>query len=220
MICGMLAVRVADGADDEGDAGLVESAVGVVEAGGDAGGDAGCQPQEPVLPAAAGKEPGIAAADDGLPVDVGEFGAAVGERGAGGDGAGEVVAVQLSGADDQVAGCVEGAEPGGSGAGSGGQAGLAGLDGGHDCCSLGDGAGAGSWRMRAVSRVSWRSRVISSCWAAIRARAWLRMPASSLMVASDRARRSFSRAISFWRRVLDGAQDSDGRGLQRYRGCR
>lgn len=122
MICGTLAVRVADSADDEGDAGLAESAEGVVEVDGDAGGDAGCQPQDPVLPAAAGKEPGIASADDGLPVDMGEFGAAVGERGAGGDEAGEVVAVQPSGADDQVAGCLEGVEPGGSGADSVGQA--------------------------------------------------------------------------------------------------
>jgi len=69
MICGTLAVRVADGSDDEGDAGLVESAEGVVEVGRDAGGDAGCQPQDPVLAAAAGKEPGVAAADVGLPVD-------------------------------------------------------------------------------------------------------------------------------------------------------
>jgi hypothetical protein len=36
---------------------------------------------------------------------MGEFGAVVGERGAGGGEAGEVVAVQSSGADDQVAGC-------------------------------------------------------------------------------------------------------------------
>ena len=55
MICGTLAVRVADSGDDEGDAGLVESAEGVVDVDGDAGGDAGCQPQDPVLPAAAGK---------------------------------------------------------------------------------------------------------------------------------------------------------------------
>jgi hypothetical protein len=78
-IVGTLAVGVADGADDEGDAGPVESAEGVVEVDGDAGRNAGCQPQDPVLPAAAGKKPCIAAADDGLPVDVGEFGDAVGE---------------------------------------------------------------------------------------------------------------------------------------------
>jgi len=74
-IGGALAVRVTDSADDEGDAGLVESAEGVVEVDWDADGDAGCQPQDPALPAAAGKEPGIAGGDDGLPVDVGEFGA-------------------------------------------------------------------------------------------------------------------------------------------------
>ena len=45
------------------------------------------------------------------------------------DEAGEVVAVQPSGADDQVAGCFEGVESGGAGADSVGQAGLAGLDG-------------------------------------------------------------------------------------------
>ena len=103
MICGTLAVCVADSADDEGDAGLVGSAEGVVEVGGDAGGDAGCQPQDPVLPGAAGKEPGIAAGDGGLPVDVGELGGAAGDRGGGGDEAGEVVAVQPAGADDQGA---------------------------------------------------------------------------------------------------------------------
>jgi hypothetical protein len=85
-IGGALAVRVTDSADDEGDAGLVESAEGVVEVDWDADGDAGCQPQDPALPAAAGKEPGIAGGDDGLPVDVGEFGAAVGDRGDRADG--------------------------------------------------------------------------------------------------------------------------------------
>ena len=99
------------GSDDEGNAGLVEPAEGVVEVDGDAGGDAGCQSQDPVFSAAAGQEPGIAAADGGLPVDAGEFGDAVGERGAGADEAGEVVAVHPSGADDQVAGCFEGVEP-------------------------------------------------------------------------------------------------------------
>ena len=126
MICGTLAVRVADSADDEGDAGLVESAEGVVKVDGDAGGDAGCQPQDPVLPAAAGKEPGIAAADDGLPVDMGEFGDAVGDRGAGADETAEVVAVQPSGADDQFAGCFGGLESGGAGADSVGQPGVCG----------------------------------------------------------------------------------------------
>lgn len=125
---GTLAVRVPDSTDEEADAGLVESAEGVVEVDGGAGGDAGCHAQEPVFPAAAGKEPGIAAADDGLPVDMGEFGDAVGERGAGADEAGEVVAVHPSGADDQVAGCFEGVEPGGAGADSVGKAGFAGLD--------------------------------------------------------------------------------------------
>src|ERR1039457_171552 len=208
-IGGTPAVRVPDGAGDEADAGLVESAEGVVEVDRDAGGDAGCQPQDPVLPAAAGKEPGIAAADDGLPVDVGEFGDAVGERGAGADEAGEVVAVQPSGADDQLAGCFEGVEPAGAGADSAGQAGFAGLDGGHDwCCSLGEGAGAGSRRMRAASCTSWRSRVISSCWAASRAMAWPRKPASSLIVASDWARRSFSRVISSLRRAAWASRGS------------
>src|SRR5487761_1194509 len=155
MTGGTLPVGVADGADDEADAGLVESAEGVVEVDGDAGGDACCQPQDPVLPAAAGKEPGIAAADDGLPVDVGEFGGAAGDRGDGADEAGEVVAVQPSGADVQVAGCFEGVEPGGAGVDSAGQSGFAGLDGGHDrCCSSGE--GAASRRMPAASRASWR----------------------------------------------------------------
>jgi hypothetical protein len=107
LIDGTLPVRVADGAGDEADAGLVESAERFVEVDGDAGGDAGRHPQDPVLPAAAGKEPGIAAADDGLPVDVGQFGDAVGDRGDGADERAEVVAVQPSGADDQVAGCFE-----------------------------------------------------------------------------------------------------------------
>jgi len=86
-----------DGADDEADAGLVESAERIVEVDRDPGGDAGCQPQDPVLPAAAGKEPRIAAADGGLPVDMGEFGDVVGDRGDGADEAGEVVAVQTPG---------------------------------------------------------------------------------------------------------------------------
>jgi len=85
VIGGTLPVGMADGADDEADAGAVESAEGVVEVDGDPGGDAGCQPQDPVLPAAAGEEPGIAAGDGGLPVDVGELGGAAGDRGGGGD---------------------------------------------------------------------------------------------------------------------------------------
>jgi hypothetical protein len=123
---GTLAVGVADGLDDEGDAGLVESGQRAVEVDGDAGGDAGCQPQDPVLSAAAGKVPGIAAGDGGLPVDVGEFGDAVGERGAGADETGEVAAVQPSGADDQLAGCFEGVEPGGAGTDGAGDIGLRG----------------------------------------------------------------------------------------------
>ena len=112
VIGGTRPVGMADGeADAEADAGAVESAEGVVEVDGDPGGDAGCQPQDPVLPAAAGEEPGIAAGDGGLPVDVGELGGAAGDRGGGGDEAGEVVAVQPAGADDQVAGCFEGVEP-------------------------------------------------------------------------------------------------------------
>jgi hypothetical protein len=54
---GALAVGVADGADDEADVCVVESAERVVEVDGDADGDAGGQPQYPVLPAAAGQEP-------------------------------------------------------------------------------------------------------------------------------------------------------------------
>jgi hypothetical protein len=75
VIGGTLPVGMADGADDKADAGAVESAEGVVvEGNGDPGGGAGCQPRDPVLPVAAGEEPGTAAGDGGLPVDVGEFG--------------------------------------------------------------------------------------------------------------------------------------------------
>lgn len=126
IIGGTLAVGVADGPDDEGDAGVVESGQRVVEVDGDSGGDAGCQSQDPVLPAAAGKTPCFAAGDGGLPVDVGEFGDAVGERGAGADEAGEVVAAEPSGADDQFAGGFEGVEPGGAGTDSTGDTGLRG----------------------------------------------------------------------------------------------
>jgi len=116
MIGGTLAVGVADDEGDEGDAGVVESGQRVVEVDGDCGGDAGWgQSQDPVLPAAAGKTPCFAAGDGGRPVDVGEFGDAVGERGAGADEAGEVVAAEPSGADDQFAGGFEGVEPGGTG---------------------------------------------------------------------------------------------------------
>src|SRR6266568_1970102 len=143
MISGTLPIRVADGEVD-----------------GDAVSDAGCQPQDPVLPAAAGKEPAIAAADDGLPVDMGEFGDAVGDRGAGGDEAGEVIAVQPSGADDQFAGCFEGVESGGAGADGVSQSGFRGMGAGHDgFCSLA--AGAGRRRTPAARWASWRSRVIS-----------------------------------------------------------
>src|SRR5271165_3420011 len=198
VIGGTLPVGMADGADDEADAGAVESAEGVVEVDGDPGGDAGCQPQDPVLPAAAGEEPGIAAGDGGLPVDVGELGGAE---------AGEVVAVQPAGADDQVAGCFEGVEPGGAGADSVSESGFLGPGAGHGrFCSFA--AGTGSRRMPAAGRVSWRSRVISSCWAAIRARAWPRKPASSLIVASDWARRFFSRVISSLRRVTWASRGS------------
>src|ERR1035441_743433 len=141
-IGGTLAVRVADGADDECDAGVVESAERFVEVDGDASSDAGCQPQDPVLPAAAGKEPGIVAADDGLPVDVGELGDAVGDRGDGADETAEVVAVQPSAADDQIAGCFERVEAGGAGADGVGQPGFCGMDAGHDgFCSLAAGTG-------------------------------------------------------------------------------
>ena len=165
MIGGTRPVGMADGeADAEADAGAVESAEGVVEVDGDPGGDAGCQPQDPVLPAAAGEEPGIAAGDGGLPVDVGELGGAAGDRGGGGDEAGEVVAVQPAGADDQVAGCFEGVEPARrrwrgqrqrvrvprAGRWS------------WQVLLLNCG-GAGSRRMPAAGRVSRRSRVISSC---------------------------------------------------------
>src|SRR6266446_43494 len=84
-VSGALAVGVAGGADDEADAGLVEAAEGVVKVDGDADGDAGGQPQYPVLAAAAGEVTGIAAGDGGLPVDLGQLGDAVGERGAGAD---------------------------------------------------------------------------------------------------------------------------------------
>jgi hypothetical protein len=60
-------------ADDEADAGLMESAERVVEVDGDPGGDAGGQAQYSVLPAAAWKVISIAAGDDGLPVDLGQF---------------------------------------------------------------------------------------------------------------------------------------------------
>src|ERR1019366_2998476 len=113
---GQFGLTQPDGADDECDAGVVESAERFVEVDGDASSDAGCQPQDPVLPAAAGKEPGIVAADDGLPVDVGELGDAVGDRGDGADETAEVVAVQPSAADDQIAGCFERVEAGGAGA--------------------------------------------------------------------------------------------------------
>src|SRR5712691_8559323 len=115
-VIGALAVGVADCGDDEADSVLVESGERVVEVDGDAVGDAGGQPQYPVLAAAAGQEPGLPACDDRLPVDVGHFGDAVGQRGAGADEAGEVAAAQPSGADDQVAGGFERVEPGGTGA--------------------------------------------------------------------------------------------------------
>ena len=57
MIGGTLPVGMADGADDEADAGAVESAEGVVEVDGDPGGDAGCQPQDPVSPLLQGRSP-------------------------------------------------------------------------------------------------------------------------------------------------------------------
>src|ERR1035437_652525 len=159
-IGGTLAVRVADGADDECDAGGVRSAERFVEVDGDASSDAGCQPQDPVLPAAAGKEPGIVAADDGLPVDVGELGDAVGDRGDGADETPAVVAVQPSAADDQIAGCFERVEAGGAGADGVGQPGFCGMDAGHDgFCSLA--AGTGSRRTPAAMWASRRSRVIS-----------------------------------------------------------
>ena len=110
VIGGTLPVGMADGADDEADAARSSPLrvslrlTGIRRR-------AACQPQDPVLPAAAGEEPGSAAGDGGLPVDVGEFGGAAGDRGGGGDEAGEVVAVQPTGADDQVAGCFEGVEP-------------------------------------------------------------------------------------------------------------
>jgi len=47
MIGGTLSVGVADGADDEGDAGVVESGERVVEVDGNTVRDAGCQPQNP-----------------------------------------------------------------------------------------------------------------------------------------------------------------------------
>src|SRR6266404_9743094 len=111
---GPLAVGVADGADDEADVGLVQAGERVVEVDGDADGDAGCQAQYPVLAATAWQETCITAGDDGLPVDVGQFGGAVGERGGGADEAGEVVAAQPSCAYDQFAGRFEGVEPGGA----------------------------------------------------------------------------------------------------------
>jgi len=57
MIGGTLSVGVADGLDDEGDAGLVESAERVVEVDGDPGGDAGCQPQDRFSPLLQGRSP-------------------------------------------------------------------------------------------------------------------------------------------------------------------
>ena len=56
-ISGALAVGVADGADDEVDAGLVEAAERLVKVDGDAGGDAGRQAQGPVLPPLQGSCP-------------------------------------------------------------------------------------------------------------------------------------------------------------------
>ena len=68
---------MAHGADYEADIGLIEAAERVVEVDGDANGDAGRQAQDAVLPATAGQVSGIAAGDDGLPVDLGQFGDAV-----------------------------------------------------------------------------------------------------------------------------------------------
>jgi hypothetical protein len=73
VVGGALAVGMPHDADDEADAGLVESGERVIEVNGDAGGDAGCQAQYPVLSAAAGEVTGIAAGDDGLPVVIGLF---------------------------------------------------------------------------------------------------------------------------------------------------
>src|SRR5712691_525815 len=55
-VIGALAVGVADCGDDEADSGLVESGERVVEVDGDAVGDAGGQPQYPVLAAAEASE--------------------------------------------------------------------------------------------------------------------------------------------------------------------
>ena len=57
MTGGTLPVGVADGADDEADAGLVESAEGVVEVDGDAGGDAAASRRIRFSPLLQGRSP-------------------------------------------------------------------------------------------------------------------------------------------------------------------
>jgi hypothetical protein len=95
---------VADGGEQVAEVAAVQAGDGIAEADGDAAGEAGGEPEDPLLAAGAGEFTDVERGDSGGPVDGGHRGGAVSQDGGVADeAAGEVVTVEEGAVRDEQA---------------------------------------------------------------------------------------------------------------------